>query len=252
MITKKCKTCGSELKMIGTKEVMGRSFNIFEDCVKCKETLEQEKVLKQEELKQQERKKMYDKLVQSNIGRRYYHNNFETMEIVSPSFETALKRSKRYCEVADKVKAKGQGIYFYGDNGRGKTGIVACMVKALIKNGYSPYVINLVELTGDLINDRVDIEDIKTKDFLFVEDIGSENVSKGSDPNWISEKLFEIVLYRDKELLPTCFTSNIKVADLLKMGMMKKIVERISTLSTVKLEIITPQTYREKKEVALF
>ncbi len=73
------------------------------------------------------------------------------MDDVSPSFSTAKQRAMRYCQNADICKEKGYGIYFHGDNGRGKTALMSCMIHELVKSKHDCYIANF--------------EDIKKKDF---------------------------------------------------------------------------------------
>lgn len=248
MTFKKCPICGANLKKIGEKEVIGRTFEIFEDCVNCEENLKKQKVQEIVEIKKKKRQEMYDKLVASNIGRKYYHNTFDNMELVSPSFENALNRAKKYCENIQECLNRGLGIYFFGKNGRGKTAIVSCMIHELIKLGYSPYFTTLGELQDDIINRRKTKEEIKSKQILFLDDIGTEKATSKEEISFSNDLLFEIVLYRDKNLLPTIFTSNLLISELFKHGIMLKTIERIKTLGTAKIEIITPASFRLKEE----
>lgn len=248
MTVKKCPICGAELKKIGERDVFGKTFEIFEDCVSCEENLKKQKEQEAIELEKKKRQEMYDKLIQSNIGRKYYHNTFDKMELVSSSFENALNRAKKYCENIQECVKRGLGIYFFGKNGRGKTAIVSCMIHELIRLGYSPYFTTMGELQDDIINQRITKEEIKTKQILFLDDIGTEKATSKEEISFSNELLFEIVLYRDKNLLPTIFTSNLLVSELFKHGIMLKTIERINTLGTAKIEVATPSSYRLKEE----
>lgn len=244
----KCPICGHDLKVIGQKESMGMKFDITEECSNCAR-LEAEKIeTKRLARVKAERLEMYDRLQSSNVGRKYYRHVFDSLEMVSESFKTAHDRAKKYCEVSNICKDKGYGIYFFGNNGRGKTALMACMIHELIRQGYECYLTNLSELGDDIINKRVDLDKIKKIDFLFLDDIGSERATKGDDNTWLNDKLYDLVSARDKEMLPTVFSSNVQIGDLIDMGVMKKTVERISSMATVKLEIITDNSYRMKKD----
>ena len=239
-----CEKHNYQRKFITSRIIMGKEFKAYEECPYC---------LKEKEVEKEriEIKKLYDKLDKSNIGRKYYPLTFKNLEIVSQSFKTAKNRAEKYCQNFDECFKRGLGIYFYGDNGRGKTALIACIFKELIKKGYEPYLTTMNELQGDIINNRVNLDDIKAKKILALDDIGSESYVKGDDTKWINELLFEIVAYRDKNLLPTLFTSNHKVSELMDNGVMKKTVERISTLGTAKIEIVSDKSFRVNKEVKL-
>ena len=233
--------------MINSRIVLGKEIKAYETCPYCLKE-------KQEEEEREELKKMYSKLDASNIGRKYYPLTFRNLEIPSKSFEIAKSRAEKYCENFEECSKRGLGIYFYGNNGRGKTALIACMFKELIKQGYEPYITTMYELQDDIINNRISLEDVRSKKILCVDDIGTESYCKNGDVNYTNQLLFEIVSYRDKNLLSTLFTSNYKIAGddkekgLLENGMMKKTVERISTLSTVKIEIQTDCSFRANKE----
>jgi len=244
--SKLCPKCGSPLKAIETKYVpfLKREVTSYEDCKVCQQNELKEKVEK-------ERKALFEKLIESNVGRKYFRLIFDNLEPNGETFQVAVNRARKYCEVSSTCKDKGMGIYFYGNNGSGKTTIMACMIKELIKQHYSCYIINSIELAQGMIDNTLKIDTIKNKDFLFIDDIGTEKSTKNNDTSWISEKLFEIIAYRDKEMLPTIFSSNMKISELLKNGMMKKTVERIFSLATVNLEIITKESFRLKKEIEI-
>lgn len=246
MINKTCPICGSDLKPIETKYIalLGREVTSYEDCKVCEKNELKAKVEK-------ERKALFEKLIESNVGRKYFRLIFDNLEPNGETFQIAVNRARKYCKVANTCKDKGLGIYFFGNNGSGKTTIMACMIKELIKQNYTCYIINSIELAQGLIDNTLKIDKIKNIDFLFLDDIGTEKSIKNNDTSWISEKLFEIISYRDKEMLPTIFSSNMKISELLKNGMMKKTVERIFSLATVNIEVITRESYRLRKELEI-
>lgn len=242
-----CNICGSPLNVVGQREVLGKVYDIVEDCQVClRRAAEKEEAEKLEAIKTH-RREMYDSLIASNVGRKYYRVMFDTVEMVSESFEKARARAQKYCEVHETCKEHGYGIYFYGDNGRGKTALMACMIHELIRLGNECYITSISELGDNIINKRVDLEKVKNIAFLFLDDIGSEKTMNGEQTTWLNDKLFEIVAHRDKGMLPTIFSSNVQPSDLLKNGVMKKTVERISSMSTAKLEIVTDNSYRSRK-----
>jgi len=237
--SKICPVCGSELKVIETKFVpfLNKEITVYEDCKVCAANRIKEKAEKERHL-------LFDKLVEANVGRKYFKLIFDNLEPNGSSFEYACNRAKKYCDASSICKSKGMGIYFFGNNGSGKTSIMTCMIKELLKRKYSCYLIGTYELTQGIIDKTIDLNKIKKVDFLFLDDIGTEKSVKGDEVSWISEKIFEIIAYRDKEMMPTIFSSNMKISELLKNGMMKKTVDRIFALSTVSLEVITQSSFR--------
>lgn len=226
--------------LLDTKMVMGRELKVYKSCPYC--LSEKEKIEKEYELK-----KLYDKLDSSNVGRKYYPLTFKNIKIVSPSFKIAKERAEKYCINAKECFDRGLGIYFFGDNGRGKTAIISCMFKELIKKDFKPYITTMNELQNNIINKKITLNDVMKKQFLCIDDIGTENYLKNNDVNWTNELLFDIVSYRDKNMLPTLFTSNHEIADLWDIGLMTKTIERISALSSANIEIKTPNSFRDNK-----
>lgn len=185
--------------------------------------------------------------VNSLLGTRYQNNTFEKTERGhNKSFDEALARCKRYCDIADEVLKKGYGIYIYGDKGTGKTHLTSCMAHELISQYKQVLFTNFFEIgkairstfngngsETDLINKFSNI------DFLFIDDIGTERVvSTNGEDLWLQEKIFDVINKRYNNMKPTIFTSNHNLQELITdRGIMDKTVDRIAEMSTAILEI---------------
>lgn len=198
--------------------------------------------------KEIERQNKISKLKESSLlGARYKENTFEkTNTGHNDSFDNALARCKRYCDVSEEVLKNGYGIYIWGDKGTGKTHLTSCMAHELINNYKQVLFTNFFEISkslrgtfkgkgseADLINRIADV------DFLFLDDLGTERVvSTNGEDLWLQEKIFEVINKRYNNMKPTIFTSNYSLQELIAdRGLMDKTVDRIAEMSTALLHI---------------
>lgn len=238
-----CPVCKHPLKVIDYRyvEMLQKYFPITEECNFCKN---------QEILNQ--KYNLRKTLEKANVGSRYLNLDFSQMEEVSQSFVKVKLSAMNYCKALTTCKKRGLGIYLYGDNGRGKTALVVCMLREIAKQGYSIYLTNFTEVTDKLFKNEIKLPFLKKVDFLVIDDIGSERMFKtGTDETFIADKANEIIASREKDLKPTLFTSNLSISSLFKAGYTKKTIERISSLSTRVLEIQTNESFRLRKQKEL-
>ena len=142
---------------------------------------------------------------------------------------------------------KPKGAYIYGNNGCGKTHIMAAMINALAKRDVKCGIIYFPELLRSLKANFGNNYDerflyIRNIEVLVLDDIGAEKITEwGRD-----EILSSLLQFRMQANLPTFFTSNLSIKaleqhfinggganDLLKA---KRIIERVSSLCE-KIEI---------------
>jgi len=238
-----CPVCHSPLKVLSYKyiKMLNKYFPVTEECEFCKL---QENISKKLNLKKT--------LEKANIGSRYIDLDFCQLEDTSPSFITAKETAINYCKALGLCRQRGLGLYLFGDNGRGKTALVACMLREIASQGYSIYLTNLTEVTDKLFKNEIKLSFLKKVDFLVIDDIGSERMFKiGNDETFVADKANEIIASREKDLKPTLFTSNLSVSSLFKAGYTKKTVERIASLSTKVLEIQTSESFRLRTQKEL-
>lgn len=224
------------------------------NCV-CRCTVEKLK-REEEERKNYEKQQQIRKLQRSSLlGDRYKNTTFDnTITGDNEMFDIAFKRCRNYCEVSSKVLNEGYGMYIYGDSGTGKTHLTACMVNELIKKNRPTLFTNFFEISQIIrgtFKSNTDseinmIEKISNIDFLFIDDLGTEKVTKNGEDNWLQEKIFEILNKRYNNKKPTIFTSNYSLEQLInERGLMEKTVDRILEMSTAILKI-EGESYRIK------
>lgn len=241
---KHCSICNDYLEAVITHPFTG-----VETKVNCKCSCFFEAQRKEEEAKRNFERQQEIKRLQKNslLGDRYKDVTFDnTITGENTMFDTAFKRCKNYCSVSSKVLEEGYGIYIYGDSGTGKTHLTACMVNELVKQQRPVLFTNFFEISqiirGTFKSSKTSeiemIEKIANIDFLFLDDLGTEKVTKNGEDNWLQEKIFEILNKRYNNKKPTIFTSNYSLEELINnRGVMEKTVDRILEMSSVILKI---------------
>ena len=176
------------------------------------------------------------------------------------SFDIAYNRCKKYCENSKEILEKGFGIYIYGDKGTGKTHLTSCMANELIKQYKQVLFTNFFEISKSIRatfkgkGNEVDlINKISNVDFLFIDDLGTEKVTKEGEDTWLQDKIFEVINKRYNNMKPTIFTSNYSLQELVQdRGLLDKTVDRILEMSTVILKIEGRSNRTIRKENNLF
>lgn len=110
---------------------------------------------------------------------------------------------------------KGTGLYIYSEaNGSGKTHIVCACAVSLIKTyrinvKFSTVTEMLNDIKESFENNTPVLKRYQECDLLVLDDFGSEKKTE-----WSEETLFTILDYREKNELPTLYTSNIDIDNL--------------------------------------
>lgn len=230
--------------------------------VRCICQCQKEKRDREAEIEKEVEKQMrFAKLQEASLlGERYRHVTFENCVIgENESFDIAFNRCKKYCENSNEILKKGFGIYLWGDKGTGKTHLTGCMANNLIKQYKQVLYTNFFEISKSIRstfkgngNEADIINKIANVDFLFIDDLGTEKVTKDGEDNWLQEKIFEIINKRYNNMKPTIFTSNYSLQELVQdRGMLDKTVDRILELSTaiIKIEGKSNRTIRKNNDL---
>ena len=134
-----------------------------------------------------------------------------------------------------------KGLYIYGDLGVGKTYMSIALANSLVDKGYKVSFIKLNDFVNKMFeyikDDTVEYESVldrvKKSDYLFVDDIGAENVTEFTR----DRLLYNILDYRMENKLCTIFTSNFDKKSLAKHFSSqddissKRLMERIDILT---------------------
>lgn len=159
---------------------------------------------------------------QSALGKNFADCLFENM-IVSDTARPVIDKCKSYCKHADEMLKNGYGIYIYGDAGVGKTYLTACMGNELVRLNYRVYFTSFNEITRNLkknFDDNRAKEDLlcllENVSFLFLDDMGTENIKNDDSSAWLQTTIYEIINRRYTAKKPIICTSNLKRSELQK------------------------------------
>lgn len=223
--------------------------------------------MKEAERKQKEREAQEDKLRRldrlrgaSLLGDRYKDTTFDKTDLSRPDdFQKAFQRCRKYCQIPDVALENGYGMYIYGDKGTGKTHLTACMCNELISQMKQCLFTNFFEIakliqstwSGNADSAAV-IKRICEVDFLFLDDLGTERLTKDGEDNWLQGQVFDIINKRYNNKKPTIFSSNYSLNELIRdRGMMEKTVDRIGEMSTATIKLCG-DSYRRKSKGGVF
>ena len=247
-----CSICNEPLQTIINNPFTGAERKV--NCI-CQCDVEKAKREEEESRKAEMQREIKQLQKNSLLGDRYKNALFETTNTgENDTFDRAFKRCKNYCEVSSKVLENGYGIYLWGNSGTGKTHLTACMVNELSKQHRPTLFTNFFEISqiirgtfkSSTDSEANMIEKIANIDFLFIDDLGTEKVTKNGEDNWLQEKIFEILNKRYNNKKPTIFTSNYSLEDLMnERGLMEKTVDRILEMSSLILKV-EGESYRIK------
>lgn len=241
-----------------TKEplpMLGKRMPIVCECMKEAERKEKEREAQAEKLRK------LDKIRGASLlGDRYKDTTFDKTDLDRPTdFQKAFQRCRKYCQIPDQALENGYGMYIYGDSGTGKTHLTACMCNELIAQMHQCLFTNFFEISKlirSTWNGNADSENVIKRicevDFLFLDDLGTEMVTKNGEDNWLQGQVFDIINKRYNNKKPTIFSSNYSMNELITdRGLMKKTVDRIGEMSTAMIKL-TGDSYRRKGKPGAF
>lgn len=149
-------------------------------------------------------------LVNCGVPSRLHDLYLEDLEVEDKIKQYVLG----YVEHLDKVYKEGKGIYFFGNNGVGKTTLACMILKECYTYRYTckritfmDYVSLYTRAWGDSeVKQEVEeeINKIKSREFLCIEEIGKENDTKVA-----VNVLEDLLRYREDNSLPTIICTNL-------------------------------------------
>lgn len=175
---------------------------------------------------------------------KYKEARFETFDNDrEPMIINARNRAEAYCNNAKECYERHLGIYFYGMSELGKSHIMGCMANRLMENLYTcmfasiAQILTRIRATFSSDSDSKEtessiLEDIASVDFLFLDDLGIENMN-----SFANEKLYSIINTRYNSGKPTIFSSNYTINELEQKGWDKQSLSRINEMATVRIKL---------------
>lgn len=156
--------------------------------------------------------------VSSVIPRRYRGVSFDRPPV--PDLDANVVREvRRFVREIDRRLAAGQGLWFIGDVGTGKTTLAMLVSKAAIDAGHSVAIYSLPRLLAE-IRDTYDADPgersymeffrrLVSVDLLHLEDLGAEKQT-----DWVLEQLYSLVNERYEQQRSILVTTNLSETEL--------------------------------------
>lgn len=180
------------------------------------EELRKAQVIAEEQ--EQKRRKIEAILGRSGIKKRYLSRSFENF-VVNDVNRKAYEIAKSYVDNWQENKDKGEGLYFEGTCGTGKTHLAVAIAMKLINQGVPVICKTSIDLLASIkqsyerdstVNEEDVIEAYNTVDLLVIDDLGKERATEWSVPI-----LYRIINDRYENMLPTVITTNYNTDDLI-------------------------------------
>ena len=216
----------------------------------CECVLEKRKIREQQEAEQKQRELMARRRVKSLLVGQYERAKFDLTDLTGAdkSFIEAYQRLQKYAEIHSVARSNGYGVYLWGKCGVGKTHLSACLANRLLEKGCNVLFTNMLEVSRKIRetfgnrygNDKGSkiIKELTSVDFLFLDDFGTEQYTKGGEENWLQDEIYSVLNSRLTERKPTIFTSNYSIEELnTQRGLSIKNTNRVVGLSTAIMNI---------------
>lgn len=182
----------------------------------------------------QNRKEIVKRMKDGNLlGTKYRLCNFDNF-IVTEQNKELFEMLQDYWYRSYRACRGGIGIYLWGEPGTGKTHAMYSLANELVyDNQHTVYFTSILDILNGIKKNFTDIEEqenikerAKDAQFLFLDDIGAEQLKDDSD--WYKSIIYEIIDYRYRENKPTIFSSNYSKTELVeKRHYDERLVQRI-------------------------
>lgn len=170
----------------------------------------------------QNRKEIIKRMKDGNLlGTKYRLCNFDNF-IVTEQNKELFEMLQEYWYGSYKAVRSGIGIYLWGEPGTGKTHAMYALANELVyENRHTVYFTSILDILNGIKKNFTDIEEqenikerAKDAQFLFLDDIGAEQLKDDSD--WYKSIIYEIIDYRYRQNKSTIFSSNYSKTELVE------------------------------------
>jgi DNA replication protein DnaC len=167
------------------------------------------------------------------IPRRYRDASWDRPPVTDMPMPL-VREVRGFADGIDGHVASGDGLWFMGDVGTGKTTLAMLVSRAALAAGRSvaiyslPRLIGLIRRTYDddsTVSEADLIEKLVNVDLLHIDDLGAERTSE-----WVLEQLYSIINGRYEEQRSIVLTTNIKEPDELERQVGQRTVSRLTEM----------------------
>lgn len=220
---------------------------------KCKKDADEKR---QEEVRNFAKQQYIQELKEKSLlGELYRDASFETTDTDrDESFLEAMEWLKKYCNNAEEVIQKNYGLYLYGNIGLGKTHLMACMIDCLTKQFFTCYTTNFMKIQQMVFNGKEEelMRIINNVDFLFIDDIGVELITKDGKDSWLQSKVYDIINTRYNRNKPVIASSNYSKMELYKLKNLEdRTLDRLNSMTKKDIKIEGKSYRRISRDVKL-
>lgn len=219
----KCPFCGEELFPHGVVREMRitRWFTPYCDCSEAKEARERQQEKEIHDIikagQEQARQAKIAQMIEGcGMKKRFMNRTFENFNAMKGNQLAAYTAARNYARDFEEVKEDGNGLYFFGSNGTGKTHLAAAIALELMPKGVGVIFRTMAGLLSDIKatfdGSHTEAEVLKAytdADLLIIDDLGKEQCT-----DWAISQLFTIVNNRYEDCKPIIITANYAIEEL--------------------------------------
>ena len=166
------------------------------------------------------------------IPRKYQGVGFDRWPVTNIE-PTIVREVRRYVDTLEQKLADGQGIWFEGDHGTGKTTLAMLISAEALRQGHSVAIYSLPRLLGLLRGSFSEeseaslsqlLDRLAAVELLHIDDVGAEQSSP-----WVLEQLYTMINTRYEDGGSVVLTTNLGPLELQKQ-IGKRTVSRLSEM----------------------
>ncbi len=165
------------------------------------------------------------------IPRRYRDVSFDRPPVTEIEPPVVVTETRRFVDRIDEKLDAGQGLWFVGPTGTGKTTLAMLVAQAALKAGRSvaiyslPRLLNEIRDTHRAEHSHLELLDRLTAvDLLHIDDVGAERTTE-----WVLEELYSIVNARYEDQRSMVITTNLD-HDQLSAQISERTVSRLTEM----------------------
>lgn len=248
-----CQFCGKTVEPVGVALFGIIATWLYGRC-DCEEAarywadFDRDQKLKEE---QEEKRRKYEEyisrckqlLVNSKMGDRFKSRTFKNYKCSTDEERKCFEIAKNYADNFEEHKKKGDGLYFEGTFGTGKTHLAAAIAISLMSRRIPVIFQTCSSMLADIrrsyddksLSEESIIRAYETADLLVIDDLGKEQCT-----DWAVSVLYRILNTRYENMLPVIITTNYNTEDLVNtlslnsdMNRVQSIISRLNGTSTV-------------------